>query len=188
MIICPEAGASQVTSTSAAWAWACRHTNPAFTANAGCSRRKSKNLRQYRNHAKRFSLRTLRRDFVSQCQLSDFLNEGSFDMASSYSMWHLLADGQGVLLECPSRWYLGVVDHRTSMTVVLKPELCICGHDLGDLGMFLDGKVSNSTELTPLPRGIEISLSSIDTCQPYPVEFLQKVCKRTHNPEGERAK
>lgn len=88
-----------------------------------------------------------------------------------------------MLVECPSRWYLGVVLARTSATVRLAEALC--GHDLGDLGMFLDGKPSRSAELTPLPRPVEINLGTVDSVQPYPREFLAVVRKRTHQAEGE---
>lgn len=69
------------------------------------------------------------------------------------TVWECMREGEGVLLECPSRWYAGIVLRRTSMTVVLAPRLCLCGHDLGDLGMFLGGRLSESSEVTPLPRG-----------------------------------
>lgn len=95
-------------------------------------------------------------------------------------MWACMREGEGVLIECPSRWYLGVVVARNSVTVTLADV--VMAHDLGDTGLFMDGTISPSTELTPLPRGIEISLGSIDTAQPYPVGLLAKVRKRTHQP------
>lgn len=101
-------------------------------------------------------------------------------------MWECLREGEGVLLELPSRWYAGVVLRRTSTTVMLGPDLALCGHDLGDLGLFLEGRVSETTEVTPLPRGVELSLSSVDSAQPYPAELLRKVCRRTHSPQPEK--
>lgn len=83
-----------------------------------------------------------------------------------------------MLLELPSRWYLGRVTARTMLTVTLAEALC--GHDLGDLGMFLDGELNEESEITPLPRPIELSLSSLDSAQPYPAEHLAAVSRRTH--------
>lgn len=73
------------------------------------------------------------------------LEEGS-------EVWIKAQPGVCVLLECPSRWYVGVVETRTSSTSVLAaPALMI--HDLGDAGLFLDGTPSTQCEHTPLPRG-----------------------------------
>jgi hypothetical protein len=99
-------------------------------------------------------------------------------------VWSDITESACVLLECPSRWYLGVVESRTALTVRLKDA--VCGHDLGDLGLFLEGKVSSSTELTPLPRTIEINLGSVDSAQAYPAPYLAAIRKRTHTPEGQR--
>lgn len=88
-----------------------------------------------------------------------------------------------MLIECPSRWYLGVVVRRTQMTVRLSPA--ICGHTLGDLGLFLAGDVSSGeykAELTPLPRAIEINLVTADSVQPYPRTYFARLNKRTHKP------
>ncbi len=94
-----------------------------------------------------------------------------------------MKEGEGVLVECPGRWYLGIVQKRSGLTVVLKEALC--AHYISDLGMFLDGKLPEGIELTPLPRGKEINLSSIDSVEPYPIEFLRRVRKRSHSPTGE---
>lgn len=98
-------------------------------------------------------------------------------------MWSCLVEGKSVLIECPSRWYLGVVKERTPITVIIEEGLV--GHLISDLGLFLDGQVPDGTELTPLPRDLEINFGSIDTVQEYPVELLRKVRKRTHTPAGE---
>ncbi len=95
--------------------------------------------------------------------------------------WSCISVGSSVLVEMPSRWYLGVVVSRNSVNFELTES--ICGHDLGDLGQFLDGVISNSTELTPLPRNIFLSLSSLDSAQEYPLAMLKAVRKRTHTVE-----
>jgi hypothetical protein len=94
-------------------------------------------------------------------------------------MWESLGAGQGVLIECPSRWYAGVVLKKTALTVILQPDCCFCVHDTGDFGMFLDGRRSSSTETTPL-RGIEINLNSIDSVHPMKLDALEVLCKRSH--------
>ena len=94
-------------------------------------------------------------------------------------MWSCIAVGSCVLLELPSRWYLGVVTHRGQLTARLRPALC--GHDLGDLGLFLAG-TPREHELTPLPRGVEVNLNSIDSAQEYPREFLERINVRSHKP------
>jgi hypothetical protein len=119
-----------------------------------------------------------RMDWYGACLTADMAEE------RGEKVWNCMKVGEGVLIECPSRWYLGVVTVRSSMTVELDEGLA--GHDLGDFGMFLEGEISESTELTPLPRKIEISLSSIDSAQPYPVEMLRKIRKRTHQKQGKK--
>ncbi len=100
-------------------------------------------------------------------------------------MWKCIQEGECVLIEMPSRWYVGVVADRSSVTFTLAEALC--GHDLGDLGLFLDGKAAAQTgaELTPLPRPIELNLGSVDSAQRYPVAYLEKLRKRTHSPQGQ---
>lgn len=98
------------------------------------------------------------------------------------AVWSDCVEGACVLLECHSRWYLGVVRARSQLTVRLGPALC--GHDLGDLGLFLDGR-PQAAELTPLPRPIEVNLSLVESCQGYPAEAFAKINKRTHNPQGQ---
>ena len=94
------------------------------------------------------------------------------------TVWSDIQVGKCVLLECPQRWYCGVVESRTSLTVRLSPALV--GHTLGDLGQFLAGKLADA-ELTPAPRPIEVSLSVVETAQEYPLEYFQRINKRTHN-------
>jgi hypothetical protein len=53
-------------------------------------------------------------------------------------------------------------------------------------GMFQGGKLSESTELTPLPRGVEVGYHDGRTAQPYPAELIARIRKRTHSPQGER--
>lgn len=110
----------------------------------------------------------------------------AFDLASEEGeiMWSEIIEGRGVLLECPSRWYLVRVARRSGLTVTL--DLAICGHLIQDLGQFLDGLVPSGTELTVLPRPIEVNLGSVDTAQEYPLEYLQRVRKRTHDPVEEK--
>ena len=96
-------------------------------------------------------------------------------------VWKDCVEGECVLIECPSRWYLGVVVARSQMTVRLMPALC--GHDLGDLGLFLDGKL-HGAEMTPLPRGKEVNLMTADSVEPYPREYFDRINKRTHQPDG----
>ena len=92
-------------------------------------------------------------------------------------VWSDIQVGKCVLLECPQRWYCGVVESRTSLTVRLSPALV--GHTLGDMGQFLAGKLAEA-ELTPAPLPIEVSLAVVETAQEYPLEFFQKINKRTH--------
>ena len=94
------------------------------------------------------------------------------------SMWSLVQVGKGVLVECPSRWYLGVVTERNSVTFTI--DEVIVGHDLGDLGMFAAGRISTSTELTPIPRPKEINFASVDTVEEFPIEYIRNMRKRTH--------
>ena len=102
-------------------------------------------------------------------------------------MWRDMVAGASVLIEHAQRWYLGIVEERTSVTVRLTPELAIMGHNLGDTGMFLEGRISGTTELTPLPRGVELALAGVESVQPYPRELLEKICRRTHSEQGEKA-
>ena len=93
------------------------------------------------------------------------------------TVWSDIEIGKCVLLECPQRWYVGVVLSRTSLTVRLSPALV--GHTLGDMGQFLSGKLAEA-ELTPAPRPIEVSLAAVETAQEYPLEYFQRINKRTH--------
>ena len=94
-------------------------------------------------------------------------------------MWECIRDGECVLLELPSRWYVGVVVRRGSMTATLSPALV--AHDLGDMGLFLAGK-PNRHEVTPLNGVLEVNLNSIDTAQLYPLEAFEQINKRSHEP------
>lgn len=94
-------------------------------------------------------------------------------------MWSAIRVGECVLLELPSRWYLGVVTERTGLTATLSPALCC--HDLGDMGMFLGGD-PRGHEVTPLAAGIEVNLNSIDSAQAYPVELFHRINRRSHEP------
>ena len=123
--------------------------------------------------------RRRRKDWYESCLAADKCCEGG------RVMWRDLIEGNCVLVECPSRWYLGKVSERTTMTVRLSDGLV--AHTIGDLGLFLSGKVSTSCELTPLPRDIEINLANIDTVQPYPEDMLRNVRRRTHAPVAERS-
>jgi hypothetical protein len=96
-------------------------------------------------------------------------------------MWGEIREGECVLLELPSRWYLGVVVARGAMTARLFPALC--GHELGDMGLFLEGSPSGH-EITPLARGVEVNLNSIDTAQAYPYAFFERINRRSHTPAG----
>ena len=100
-------------------------------------------------------------------------------------MWSDCVEGECVLVEMSGRWYVGVVLARTHLTARLSPA--VCGHDLGDYGMFLCGEVSESTELTPLPRGVELNLAVAESVQAYPREYLARVNRRTHEPLPRRA-
>ena len=93
------------------------------------------------------------------------------------TVWSDIEIGKCVLIECPQRWYCGVVLSRTSLTVRLSPALI--GHTLGDLGQFLAGKLAEA-ELTPAPRPIEVSLAAVETAQEYPLEYFEQINKRTH--------
>ena len=92
-------------------------------------------------------------------------------------VWSDIQVGKCVLLECPQRWYCGVVESRTSLTVRLSPALI--AHTLGDMGQFLTGKLAEA-ELTPAPLPIEVSLAVVETAQEYPLKYFQRVNKRTH--------
>lgn len=112
------------------------------------------------------------------------------DMAeeSGMEVWSFVKAGRCVLLELPSRWYLGVVEERSGLTCRLAaPALMI--HSLGDAGRFLDGKptVQGGWEATPLPGGYEVNLQSVDGCAPYDEAAFRRICKRSHAPSGEAA-
>lgn len=125
----------------------------------------------------RASLR-VRKDWYGICLDADhFTEEGEI-------MWDKAVVGNCVLIECPSRWYLGIVIRRTTMTVSLAEDGIVC-HDLGDTGMFYEGRISESTELTPLKREIEINLGSVDSIQPFPKDLMYKMRKRTHVEQAE---
>ncbi len=92
-------------------------------------------------------------------------------------MWSKITVGECVLLECPSRWYAGIVAERSSVTVLLRPALCL--HSISDLGRFLSGELAAGTEATPL-ADIEINLGIVDSAQALPVEKFPAMCQRTH--------
>lgn len=94
-------------------------------------------------------------------------------------MWNLIQDNAVIVLECPSRWYIGRVKKRDHLTCIL--EDVVCGHDLGDLAMFMEGTISTATELSPLlDQLVEVNFSAIETVQTYDEARLAKISKRTH--------
>ncbi len=96
-------------------------------------------------------------------------------------MWESIKAGECVLLECPGRWYLGVVARRDNATVCLEEAVCL--HLISDLALFLSGQLAPGSEATPLPSGIEINLASVDSALPFPVRKLAAVRRRTHPPK-----
>ena len=118
-------------------------------------------------------------DYLDACMLFDKLQE------EGSGMWDELREGEYVLVEMPQRWYCGRVQNRYDATSKLFPV--VVGHHLGDLGGFLKGTLSQSAEVSPSIRAIEVSHLKIESVYSYDKEAFEKINKRTHPEEQPRA-
>lgn len=99
-------------------------------------------------------------------------------------MFPEIQEGAVVLLELPSRWYLGRVARRGSIDCTLDEAAIV--HQIGDVGEFLSGVLTESTEVSPLPRPVTVAFGSIDTCQALDPTHLRTLRVRTHELEKPR--
>lgn len=102
------------------------------------------------------------------------------------AVFTMIQEGEVVLVECPQRWYMGRVHHRGAVTFVLADAAAI--GQIGDLGQFLDGVLTADTDISPLPRGIEIHLAEVQTVQPLTPTILKNLRVRTHEPMPPRSR
>lgn len=107
-----------------------------------------------------------------------------YDMAEEGGeiVWDDVREGGAALIEMHGRWYCGHVIRRTQVTARLFPVVCI--HDTGDFGMFLTGRLSTSSEVTPMPRPIEVNLATAEMAMAYDPDHFAAINRRTHQEEG----
>ncbi len=99
-------------------------------------------------------------------------------------MFPLIQIGNVVLVECPQRWYLGRVKERGNVTCTLEDVAAV--HQIGDLGRFMAGYITHSTEVTPLPGLKDINYAAIQGVDLMDEEKLLRLRVRTNNTEEDK--
>lgn len=99
-------------------------------------------------------------------------------------MFPLIQVGNVVLIECPQRWYLGRVKERGNVNCTLEDVATI--HQIGDLGRFMDGYITQTTEVTPMPGLKDINYAAIHGVDLMDEEKLVRLRVRTNIPENDR--